>query len=256
MARAASHGTKVLERGDIYFMMRPKVGRDEIKGIEDIQRFYIILSPRKRKKVYRLITIGQKQMPGAHDGGKGWGFVSKIGHRAEEVEDELDKETYQTKTRGRRTREAAQPAGEGVYAIVRHEDHTHLAYTLELPHKPKEVQKELNIAEEGSYIITVKNPEKPSPPRAGLRGEQKAEFPERLKKAFEGRRFAVTDPPDFLDFEGAEVVLAGAEERPARSLGLRLDAERETEASAEIFRDLKLERGKHQLKPLIKGEWE
>ena len=31
----------------------------------------------------------------------------------------------------------ARPAAEGIYAIVRHGDHTHLAYVIELPQRPR-----------------------------------------------------------------------------------------------------------------------
>lgn len=254
MARKAE-GTEVLEKGDIFFFYIPKVEKEEVRGEEDIQRFYIVLSPDK-KKVYRLIAVGQKAMPEAGNGGqRNWGFVSKIGHKPEEVEDELDKRVYETKTRGERERQAGRPAGEGRYEIVRHGDHTHLAYSLELPKKPAEVQRELNIEDEASYILSVKNPEKPSPPQAGLKGAQKADFPKRLMDVFRGRRFANADPPDLLDYEGAEIMLIGAKESPEEELGIKIDTENETESSAEIFRDLKLERDQHKTEPLFKGRW-
>jgi hypothetical protein len=97
-----------------------------------------------------------------------------------------------------------------VYALVRHDDHTHLAYALELPSKPGEVQEELEILPEASYIITVKNPEQPSPPGVGLDEAQQAELPNRLEARFRGRRFVPVDPPEFLDPEGAELILIGA----------------------------------------------
>lgn len=256
MARRKQHtGTKVLERGNIYFMYRPKVQRETVRGLQDVQRFYFILSP-SHKKVYRLITVGQKEMPEIEEGQRNWGFVSKVGHRAEEMEDELHEEKYGTKTRGERVRPAVRPAGEGVYAIVRHGDHTHLAYVLEIPKRAERVQKDLNIEEEGSYIISVKNPDTPAPRGAGLRGEQKADFPEELRKAFRGRRFADADPPDFLDYEGAEIMLIGAKGDAMRGLGIDLNPEVETEATAEIFRDLHLERDQHPTAPLFAGKWE
>lgn len=82
---------------------------------------------------------------------------------------------------------AARPAGEGVYAIVRHDSHTHLAYSLELPRKPGKVQRDLRIDDEASYILTVKNPEKPAPGGAGLKGSRKAGYPEDLMEKFGGR---------------------------------------------------------------------
>lgn len=247
--------SQLLEKGDIYFLYRPKVEKKEVKSINDVQRFYIVLSP-QGKNIYRLITVGKQSLPEVEDGGeRNWGFVSKIGRKAEDVEDELDREVYDTKTRGQRELEAARPAGEGVYAIVRHGDHTHLAYTLELPKKPGEVQREFRIEDEASYIISVKNPQTPSPRGAGLKGESKAEYPKRLQELFEGRRFADAEP-DFLDFEGTELVLIGATENPLKELQIELKAQNETEATAEIFKDLRLERDQHPIKPLIEGKWE
>ena len=58
--------------------------------------------------------------------------------------------------------DAARPVGEGKYAIIRHhQNHTELAYILELPKEPGEAQIELGIEKEASYIVSVINPKKP-----------------------------------------------------------------------------------------------
>jgi hypothetical protein len=134
---------EILERGDIYFLHRPRVQEHTVEGLEDVQRSYVVLSPHHERR-YRLILLGQKHMPAIRDGGeKVWGFVDRVGTEAKHVEDALERETYVTETRGERVQPAARPAGEGVYAIVRHDDHTHLAYALELPAAPGEVQRAL-----------------------------------------------------------------------------------------------------------------
>src|SRR5690606_27537612 len=117
------------------------------------------------------------------------------------IEKEFEGSSYRTKTRGERHEPPARPAGEGVYSLARHGDHTHLIYALELPKEPGEPQRQLRIEEEGSYIISVKNPEAPSPPRAGLSEDQKTDFPQKLQELFDGRKFLPVDPPDFLDHE-------------------------------------------------------
>ena len=33
--------SEILEQGDIYFFYRPKKGAEEVKGIEDVRRFFI-----------------------------------------------------------------------------------------------------------------------------------------------------------------------------------------------------------------------
>jgi hypothetical protein len=247
--------TNVLEEGNIYFMYRPRVNEGDVQSLKDVQRFYMVLSP-KGKKRYRLMVMPKKQLPNIKDGGqKFWGFVEKVSSKAADVENELDKEVYGTKTRGEQIQPEARPAGEGVYSIVRHGDHTHLVYVLELPDEPKEVQRALNIEEEASYIISVKNPDQPSPEGVGLDEERQADFPKELQGKFGGRRFADLDPPDFLNYEGAELLFIGAAEDVSEGLGIELEAEEESESTAEIFKDLRLEKSQHPIEPLLEGEW-
>jgi hypothetical protein len=247
---------EVLERGNIYFVYRPKVEQTSAAGLEDVQRFFLIVSPFGKAR-YRLLVIGRKRLPAiTADQERNWAFVQKVAGEPEDIEDELDQMTYSTATRGERHLAPARPAGEGVYAIARHDDHTHLAFALELPERPGDVQKELNIPREGSYIITVKNPDAGAPPGAGLSEEDRAELPERLRERFHGRRFIPVDPPDFLDREGAEFVLIGADEDVFEELGVRLDPQHESIHTAELFNDLRMERTAHPLKPLFEGRWQ
>jgi hypothetical protein len=252
---AAEDAVRVLERGHIYFAYRPRVEEEAAHGLEDVQRVYMILSPRG-KGSYRLLVIGQKRLPAAAGPGdpKAWAFVEKVSSRAEEVEDELDPKTYRTATRGERHRPAARPAGEGVYAIARHRGHTHLAYVLELPAEPGEVQRTLHIDEEASYIVAVKNPRTPPAPGVGL-DEARAQYPADLQKRFRRRRFIPVDPPAFLDHEGAEIVLVGAGADVARELGLPLSPQHESEATAAVFEDLGMEKSLHPVTPLLTGRW-
>lgn len=253
MAQKAE-GKGILERGNIYFLYRPKVQQEQARKKNDVERFYMVLSP-DGKKIYREIIIGQKELPKLDEGReRNWGFVKMVAREAKELEKEFSEIRYGTKTRGERTLAAVRPAGEGVYAIVRHDDHTHLVYSLELPEKPREVQHEFRIEEEANYIISIKNPKKSSPPQVGLRREQKADYPQKLQDVFRDRRFADADPPELLDYEGAEIMLIGAREDPSKELAIDLHAEHETEASADVFRDLKLNKQKHPLKPLFDGK--
>lgn len=244
-----------IERGNIYFIYQPKVEQEEAKGLGDLQRFYIVLSPHG-KKLYRRLVVGEKRLPEIEGGDrKNWGFVDMVAPDAGEIERELEASAYQTKTRGERHEPAARAAGEGVYSLVRHGNHTHLLYALELPKDVGEPQRELNIEAEGSYIISVKNPEAPSPPRAGLSPEQQTNFPRELQGLFHGRKFLPVDPPDFLDYEGAEFLLIGAADDISEELGLDLHPQDETEQTAEVFRDLRLKKSKQPVEPLLKGKW-
>ncbi len=137
----------------------------------------------------------------------------------------------------------------------RNGDHTHLAYVLELPTEGRDVQRALNIREEGSYVISVKNPEAPSPRGAGLEEREEAKFPKRLQERFRDRRFVSVAPPEFMNHEGAELLLIGAAGDVSEELGIALDAESESADSAEVFTDLRLDREQHPTAPLLKGEW-
>jgi hypothetical protein len=245
----------VLERGNIYFLYRPRVEQKGASGLADIQRFFLVLSPYGKER-YRLVVVGRKKLPEVESHrDRSWAFVEKVSHRAEEIEEGLDALTYVTKTRGERHLAPARPAGEGVYALVRHDDHTHLAFALELPRQPGAVQQELNIPEEGSYIVAVKNPAQSAPPGVGLPEEEQAELPQHLRQRFEGRRFVPVDPPAFLDHEGIELVLIGAGEDVSEELDVWLDPQQETLETAEIFNDLRVERSQHPLEPLFEGKW-
>jgi hypothetical protein len=246
---------RILEEGDIFFCYRPKVDVARVRGLADIQRFHVILKPGS-KDVFRRVVVGRKRLPDIAARERTWGFVDLVTTSPEEIEDEFDPESYETRTRGRRLVQAARPVGEGVYAIVSHENHTHLAYALELPETPGPAQAELNIGAQASFIVTVRNPDMPAPPQAGMPTTPKPRYPEELRRKFADRTFTDLDPPDFLDHPGTELVLIGAATDVHRELGLSLHPRRETEETAGIFTTLRMERDVHPLKPLLTGEWE
>jgi len=256
MAKKEEGNIRILEKGDIYFFYTPKVEQEHPESESDVQRFHMVLSSADREH-YRLATIGRKRMPGPEKSGKArnWGFIEKVSGSPGPIREQLKGETYETKTRGERRQPAARPAGEGVYRILKHDDHTHLIYSLELPGRPGEVQDEFNIEDEASYIITVKNPETPSPPQAGLGKKQEAGYPKRLMNKFRGRKFAEAEP-DFLDHEGAEFILVSASDDISEDLGLKLKTDKETPETADMIRDLGIDKSKRPTRPLFEGEWQ
>lgn len=251
------NGIDTLEKGNIYFFYRPRVEEEDPKGKSDVQRLYMVLNPKTPKKLYRLSIIGSKKMPDPKNrgGSREWGFVDMVQKDPDSIRDALKGDTYQTKTRGQRHLPAARPCGQGVYRILRHGDHTHLVYVPELPKKVGEVQQALDIEAEASLIISVKNPEKGGPRAAGLKEEQKAEFPKSLQKIFRDRKFADVDPVDFLNHEGAEFLLVGASDDIREELGIRLDAEKESGQSADIFNQMGIDKSEQPVEPLLKGDW-
>ena len=37
--------SEVLERGDIFFFYRPRVGVEQVRSLDDVQRFFVVLRP-------------------------------------------------------------------------------------------------------------------------------------------------------------------------------------------------------------------
>lgn len=90
-------------------------------------------------------------------------------------------------------------------------------------------------------------------PGFGLSGSRRPEFPEDLRRRFGSRRFISVDPPEFLNCEGAEVLI-GADGDVRGELGIDLDREQETTETAEIFRDLHLDRSNRPIETMLSGE--
>lgn len=250
---AEGNSADVLEDGDVVFLYRPTVETKEPKSLRNVQRFEMVLRP-TRGHPTRLCVIGRKRLPGVNDHQRNWGFVSLVSKKVTEIEQALRKEEYDTVTRGEREQPAARAAGEGVYAITFHDNQMRFAYALELPDDIGEVQKALRIVPEASYALSVKNPEKGQPLAAGLNPEYKVSYPEQKQKLFRDRRWD-REHNALLDHEGAEFILVGARRDPQKAYNLDLDAEPETERTADAVRKLKMSRSREPLKPMFNGTW-
>jgi hypothetical protein len=233
----------VLERGDVFFFYRPADEANPPSGLVDVNRFHMVLRP-EGGATLRYLTIGKKKLPGEDDA-RNWGFVDGVFRDPEGLKGALASSG----------RAGARPAGEGVYALARSGRDTLLAYALELPGRPGEVQQALNIAPEGRFVLVIKNPEANAPAGVGLDEGRRAEFPEALKARFGDRKWVPADPPAFLDHEGAELLLI-AGDRGGEVPGPGLEPQPEDEEHAEVFNDLRLERSERTIRPLFEGTWE
>jgi hypothetical protein len=94
---------KTLERGDIYMAFRPTVDTDDPEKLDDVQRFYVILSARDSGR-YRLLVVGRKTLRDPRQSGREreWAFVQAVSRNPADIENLLDTEHYKTKTRGAR----------------------------------------------------------------------------------------------------------------------------------------------------------
>src|SRR5215212_5255667 len=253
--------SQIVEQGDIFFFYRPKVGTEEVSSGEDVQRFYMVTAPEEEKdSKYRLFILGRKQMPEIIEGKstseeRNWALNTLTTNNPEDIRKELTAAEYETETRGKRRMAAATPAGEGKYSIVKHDNHTELAYVLELPEQPGPTQKEFEINKEASYIVSVKNPDIQIPGFKAFE-KRKPQYPERIKKEFGDRRWINVEDPKLLDYENTQLLLIGARKKDVEEeLGINLNEEKETANTAEIFRELKIRKDQVPLKPLLKGEF-
>jgi len=266
--------SEILEQGDIYFFYRPKKGAEEVKGIEDVRRFFMVTAPEeeeennnKRSRLYRLFIIGKKSLPEvrkteARASERYWARVGGIFKEPDELARELFSDEF-------RKGDAARPVGEGKYAIVRHhQNHTELAYILEMPKEPGEAQKELGIEKEASYIVSVINPKKPAASSTAGRGagslpstEEPVKYPEEVLKEFDETENFVSLAKDtkFIDYQNAQIILIGAREGRdviRSEMGVEIAEEFPQEQSVDIFNKLKVRKEQVPIRPLTEGKLE
>jgi hypothetical protein len=253
----AKSAAQLIEEGDIFFFYRPKVDAAAVRGRGDVQRFFLALAPKRPKKLYRLFVLGRKKLPevtGArYYERRNWALNVLTTADVNELRRALLAVEYPTETRGERHTGAAVPVGEGRYQLLKHKDHTELAYALELPKEPGPAQEDFEIRAEASYIVAVKNPAQTAP---GLPApSEPPAYPKRLAARFGSRRWIDADDPALLDYEHSQLLLLGAHAGDvAEELGVTLETEDESLHSAEICRELKLACEKERVAPLLTGE--
>jgi Protein of unknown function (DUF2795) len=261
--------SKQIECGDIFFFFRPRVEitKEEVKGIEDVQRFYMVTCPeeengKKAKSIYRLFLLGAKKLPEITVGEsksteRNWALNTLTTSDPEDIkQDILVPVEYSTKTRGKRRLAAASPAGEGKYSIVQHDNHTELAYILELPEVPGPAQREFEIRKEASYIVSIKNPDISAKGFAVFSSARKPNYSKNIIKKFGNRRWINVDDSQLLDYENTQLLLIGARRKDVEEeLGIDINEEKETLNSADLYRELKVKRNQIPIKPLLKGEF-
>jgi hypothetical protein len=215
------------ERGRIAFAVRPRV-----EGAPGVQRFVMLLSP-DESDIGRRVVVGRKRMPAPGAKEREWAYVDRLGGSRSELLADLGPRTYMTKTRGERHQPGARVIAEGRYAIIGHDDHAHLTYALDRSDELGPVHDALKLRASGSVIAAVFNPlarwnarRQPELPHVD-EGEgappwnEPSIYPDELQERFGDKRFAPLDPA-FLDYEGAELVLIGAEDdvRPELALAV------------------------------------
>ncbi|TVY39659.1 hypothetical protein LOCC1_G006444 [Lachnellula occidentalis] len=215
-ARSSAIPSSILEKGIIYFFFRPRVNTTNPQGIEDVARSYIVLrplplgaklgsGPLEDSGNARLLALPKKMLPKSKRD-RFLVFVDKAGATVKELREVFQGNEYATKTVGTSTTEPVTPFAEGIYAITSTGRESHLAYHLTVPSPVGEIQKELGLHENGSFVVSAKNPETPSPGNAGL--DNPAKYPEDLQKKFRGLRWMPL-VPELLGYEGTQILLIG-----------------------------------------------
>lgn len=268
MAKQNTVTSKQIEYGDIFFFFRPKIeATEEVKSIEDVQRFYMVTCPeegrgKNTKPIYRLFLLGAKQLPEIVEGKsksteRNWALNILTTSDPEDIKQEiLVPAEYSTETRGERRMSAAIPTGEGKYSIVQHDNHTELAYILELPQVPGPTQREFEIKKEASYIVSVKNPDISVPGFAAFSSARKPEYSKNIIEKFGNKRWMNIDDPQLLNYENTQLLLIGARKKDVEEeLGIDINEEKETVSSADLYKELKVKRDRIPVKSLLKGEF-
>lgn len=257
---------RILEPGNITFLYRPVGTVLHPRSSDEIERAFFALFPddqvHHRNRLFALAhgyfppIIPDQDLPEERD----WAVVARIDRNPSALIADLDTGFPTPPFRpATRTRVPARIAGNGRYAIVRHGDHTYLAYALCHPTRLGPAQHALLLERTGSYLIVVKEPSMPS----AINLRETPSYPEDLSEAFDGHGSIPVDPTDFLDYRWTQVFLVGAETRLEAEPGIHLTPDVENQAAKEALRHvyqqaerIKLTTHLDILRPILRGELE
>ena len=208
--------SNVLEKGIIYFFFRGRVGIENPGKTDEVARSYIVLRPIPDgsalkegpigdSESLRLLALPKKVLP-VSPKDRFMTFVEKAKTTIDSIKEQLSASDYSTKTAGVRHTPSADPIGEGVYAITQTGRETHLAYILTLPVELNDVQKDIGLGSQGSFLTSAKNPQSAAPANASL--PQGAEYPQEIQDEF-GTRGWMPLKPELLDYDNTQFLLIG-----------------------------------------------
>ncbi|KAK5105470.1 hypothetical protein LTS08_001747 [Lithohypha guttulata] len=232
--------SSIQEKGIIYFLYRGRVNIESPNSVQDIARSYLLLRPLPHgakigdgtigdEHNCRLIAIPKKMLPVS--GRDKWtAFVEKSNTSFKELKDTFMKGDDRQTQAGASHSPAATPAAEGVYAITSTGRDSHLAYILTLPEKLGDVQNDLGLRPQGSFVVSVKNPKAPGPANANIGIDPG--YSKDIQSIFGGLRWAPMRS-DMLNYEGCQFLMIGEDGG--------LDSATEAQAGDENKKDAKEE---------------
>jgi hypothetical protein len=236
----------ILEKGIIYFFFRSRVNVEDPQDVNDIARSFMVLRPIPLdarlgdgpigdEHNCRLLALPKKVLPKS---GKDRfvTFIEKSKTSFADLKNSFLKGSdYETKTQGTRHTPAVTPLAEGIYAFTSTGKDSHMAYILNIPSELGEVQKDFGLRERGSFVVSVKNPDKP--PTSGAQQQNVpggADYPKDIIDDFKGLRWAPLTPR-LIDWDGATFLMIGedfvkaTESRPKDEREGKDDPEKEIE---------------------------
>ncbi|KAH9827579.1 hypothetical protein Tdes44962_MAKER02837 [Teratosphaeria destructans] len=218
--REESQPTNVMEKGCIYFFTRGRVGVTEPESPQDLQRSFFVLRPLPAgAKIThgtiqddgknRLIALPKKVWPKSGRD-RFMCFVEKAGVTVDTLKEEfMQGSDYSTKTTGTRHTPGVEIIGEGVYAITwtgSGRTTNHLSYKLTIPQEIGELQKDVGLDRQGSFVISTKNPKQSGQNNPGL--SVGAEYPKDVQEEF-GTLGWLPTTPVHLDYANGQILLIG-----------------------------------------------
>ena len=128
---------------------------------------------------------------------------------------------------------------------------------METPREPGEAQEELGIEKEASFIISVINPKRPTPPGFPST-EESPNYPDKVLRMFDENENFVSLNIDtsLIDYLNSQVILIGAREGKdiiKRDLGIDIDEDK-TKKDSDVIKKLRLQNQNVPTKPLTEGK--
>lgn len=216
-AREDEAPSSILEKGIVYFFFRARVNISDPQDVNDIARSYMILRPLPHGAKLnegpipdagncRLIAIPKKVLP-LSGADRFMVFVESAKTSFADLKSSfLAANDYATRTQGTSHSPPATPIAEGVYAITTTGKDNHFAYMTTIPSQLGEVQKDVGIKDQASFVVSAKNPKYPGPANAQL--DNPPQYPQNIIDEFRDLRWMPLKP-ELLDYQHTQFLLIG-----------------------------------------------
>lgn len=164
----------ILEQGAVSFLAQPRGGIADARGVEDLDRLFVVLAPARARPLRRL-AVARRRLPDAGRGQRFYAHVDRIAPVAARLTSDLRREAALG-----RGRLAARVLAVGRYALARHGDHVHLAWALARACGRGPLAERAGIGTGASYVVCVFARSLPPTRRPGAAPALVPATPERL----------------------------------------------------------------------------